>query len=115
MMVVPVLETEPTLNGGTFGGSRVLSRASVTAMTIDQIQDDELWWGLGWFVSSRAGSAGGPLASSRAYGHTGLGVSIWVDPENDLAGAFLIHQTGPESASAQNTFLTMAFAAVVDH
>ena len=104
------------LSGGTYDGRRILSRASVTAMTVDQIRDDEIAaWGLGWTVARRSGSLGGPLASSRAYGHGGsTGVSVWVDPENDLAGAFLTHQVGRESAFALNAFMTMAVAAVVD-
>ena len=104
------------LSGGTYDGRRILSRASVTAMTVDQIRDDEKpTWGLGWTVARQGGSIGGPLASSRAYGHGGsTGVSVWVDPENDLAGAFLIHQVDQESASARNAFMTMAAAAVVN-
>ncbi len=42
------------------------------------------------------------------------GVSVWVDPENDLAGAFLIHQIDRGAASARNAFMTMAAAAVVN-
>jgi CubicO group peptidase (beta-lactamase class C family) len=104
------------LSGGTYDGHRILSRASVTAMTVDRIRDDEIAaWGLGWMVSRQGRSLGGPLASSRAYGHGGsTGVYVWVDPENDLAGVFLTHQVGQESASARNAFMTMAAAAVVD-
>ncbi len=104
------------LSGGTYEGRRILSRASVTAMTVDQILDDEIRpWGLGWSVARQAGWVGGPLASSRAYGHGGLsGVSVWVDPENYLAGAFLIHQVGQEAFFAYNAFVTMAVAAIVD-
>jgi len=104
------------LSGGTYDGQRILSPASVAAMTVDRIRDDEKpTWGLGWTVAGQAGSLGGPLASSRAYGHVGSsGVSVWVDPENDLAGAFLIYQVGQEAFSAQNAFMTMAAAAVVD-
>ena len=104
------------LSGGTYDGRRILSRASVAAMTVDRIGDDEKPpWGLGWSVARQAGSLGGPLASSRAYGHRGSsGVSVWVDPENDLAGAFLIHQVGQEAYFAYNAFVTMAVAAVAD-
>ena len=106
------------LSGGTYDGRRVLSRASVTAMTIDHIRDDEKpARGLGWSVARQGQTfgPGGPLASSRAYGHGGSsGVNVWVDPDNDLAGAFLIHQVGTESSSALNAFMTMAAAAVVD-
>ncbi len=116
------------LRGGTYDGRRILSQASVTTMTVDRIRDDEIlcttqWacgstraaWGLGWTVARQGGSLGGPLASPRAYGHGGsTGVYVWVDPEYDLAGAFLTHQVGQRAASARNAFMTMAAAAVVN-
>ena len=100
------------LSGGTYNSRRFLSQASVTAMTVDQIRDDEIGAsGLGWSVRREGGS----LASSRAYGHRGTsGVYVWVDPENDLAGAILIHQLDGGSSSARNAFMTMAAAAVVN-
>jgi len=104
------------LSGGTYQGRRILSRASVTAMSVDQIRNVEIGPnGFGWQVQTRLFNHGGPLASSRAWGHRGAsGVSVWVDPENDLAGAWLIHQIGPEAVSARSAFENMAFAAVVD-
>ncbi len=104
------------LNGGAYDGRRILSPASVAAMTVDRLQDPEKpTRGLGWAVARQAGSIGGPLASSRAYGHNGSsGVLVWVDPENDLAGAILIHQLDGGSSSARNAFMTMAAAAVVN-
>ena len=105
------------LSGGTYDGQRFLSLASVTAMTVDQIGNDELGTrGFGWAVTGQ----GGPLASPRTYGHRGTsGVYVWVDPENDLAGAFLIHQggrgaSGRWAAAARNAFMNMAAAAVVE-
>ena len=56
------------LSGGTYDGRRVLSPASVTAMTVDQIRDDEIGArGFGWAVAGQ----GGPLASPRTFGHRG--------------------------------------------
>ncbi len=55
------------LNGGAYDGRRILSPASVAAMTVDRLQDPEKpTRGLGWAVARQAGSIGGPLASSRA-------------------------------------------------
>lgn len=101
------------LSGGTYNGHRLLSRASVTAMTAVRMRADvRTSWGWATWVSR---PHGGPLASSRTYGMRGTsGVSVWVDPENDLAGAFLIHQIDRGAASARNAFMTMAAAAVVD-
>jgi CubicO group peptidase (beta-lactamase class C family) len=101
------------LSSGTYDGRRILSRASVTAMTVDRIRaDTRTAWGWAAWVGR---AHGGPLASSRTYGMRGSsGVSVWVDPENDLAGAFLIHQINRGSASAVEAFMAMAAAAVVD-
>jgi CubicO group peptidase (beta-lactamase class C family) len=98
------------LSGGTYDGRRILSPASITAMTVDQIRDDEIGArGFSWAVTRQ----GGPLASPRAYGHRGTsGVYVWVDPEKDLAGAFLIHQIDSGSVSAMRAFMAMAAAAV---
>jgi CubicO group peptidase (beta-lactamase class C family) len=103
------------LNSGQYDGRRLLSPASITAMTVNQVLNEDLpAWGLGWTVADRAGSVGGHLASAGAFGHGGsTGVGIWADPENDLAGAFLIHQSDQESSYVQNIFMTMAYAALI--
>lgn len=104
------------LNTGTYGGRRLLSRASVEAMTTNQIPEElGVKQGLGWSVASRPGSVGGPLGSATAFGHGGsTGVMVWADPERDLAGVFLCHQAGSESRHVRYVFTSMAAAAVVD-
>jgi len=107
------------LNTGTYGGRRLLSRASVEAMTTNQIPEElGVKQGLGWFVAGRPGSMGGPLGSTTAFGHRGAtGVMVWADPERDLAGVFLCHQAGragSESRHVSDVFTSMAAAAVVD-
>lgn len=37
---------------------------------------------------------------------------MWVDPENDLAGAFLIHQIDSGAVTAMRAFMAMGAAAV---
>ena len=114
------------LNRGTYDGQRLLSPASVEAMTTNQIPEElGRKWGLGWRVASRSGRIGGwlrewenrlpALGSARAFGHGGVtGVSVWVDPGRDLARVFLIHQTDSEASYVKNVFRVMAYAAVVD-
>ncbi|GAG38496.1 unnamed protein product, partial [marine sediment metagenome] len=69
------------LNRGTYGGARILSRASVAAMTRNQIPGisarhgdqffPEASWGLGWSVrgSKKAPAYGEPLQSPKAFCH----------------------------------------------
>jgi CubicO group peptidase (beta-lactamase class C family) len=99
------------LNGGTHQGRRILSRASVKAMTTDQIPEFP-GAGLGWSVAQAVGQFG-PLTSAGTYGHGGsTGVYVWADPEQDLAGVFLKHQAG--STNVIHAFMAMAAAAVVN-
>jgi len=105
------------LNLGMHEGKRLLSPASVIAMSSGHILNEDMpSRGLGWRVARQAGSVGGPFASAGAFGHAGsTGVIVWADPEKDLAGAFLIHQADQESSYAHNIFMTMAYAAIVNH
>ena len=125
------------LNGGTYNGVRILSRASVEAMTTDHIGDlsafgsaptlsgpsarPEFGRGLGWIVIrdllDRYALA---LQSIGSYGHSGAsGTYGWVDPEKDLVGVFLIQLRFRRGARAADrperlAFIAMAAAAIVD-
>ena len=82
------------LNGGELNGTRILSPASVAAMTSNQHRDqpdlpESIWrarpWGLGLRLNHRGTSGSwGDLLSPRCFGHTGAtGTMMWVDPEKD--------------------------------
>jgi CubicO group peptidase (beta-lactamase class C family) len=102
------------LNGGVYGEKRVLSRASVGAMTVPQlppgipsyfsIADAKTGsrfeypirggsYGYGLFISTRDDRTtymNGSLASPRTYSHEGYGsCSLWVDPDAELVGVYL--------------------------
>jgi CubicO group peptidase (beta-lactamase class C family) len=85
------------LNGGTYGDVRILSKASVDAMTRNQIPRisadvdgetiPEAEWGLGWAVHHTKKSWGWDelLQSQTSYGHGGAGgTMLKVDPAYDL-------------------------------
>jgi len=98
------------LNKGTHGGRRVLSRASVDAMTRNQLPpgvrarwtdlgpDGEArtrefpggyCYGLFPFLGTATPYFNGGLASSSSFSHAGaLGIYWWVDPERDLVGVY---------------------------
>jgi CubicO group peptidase (beta-lactamase class C family) len=89
------------LNNGVYGEEKILSSASVRAMTRNQIpglgalliteEFPNASWGLGWSVNAPYKGAlyGEQLMSSSAFGHGGAGgVYLWIDPELDLFGIY---------------------------
>lgn len=121
------------LDGGTYRGKRLLSRAAVEAMT--KVQTGELIaepsgrhadYGFGLnIIGKRAGATRSHLTgylprvfSPGSYGHLGLlGTFGWVDPAKSMVGVFLIQRapknyeeamSGPE----RDAFITLAEQAV---
>ena len=72
------------LNGGSYAGTRILSRGAVTAMTSDQNGRHGTPWGIGWALArSRDWNSFGDLVSARTFGHSGAsGTVAWADPES---------------------------------
>jgi len=96
------------LNRGAYGDVRVLSPASVTEMTRNQIPGvpatyfDETFaeasWGLGWSIHGNKTGLCGELYSPEAFEHWGgSGVYVWVDPTYDLVGVYLAIAPSPHS------------------
>ena len=68
------------LNGGEYGGTRIVADSTVTLFTKRAAGTRAL----GWDTCAGDGSCGKYL-SERAYGHTGFtGTSIWIDPDRDM-------------------------------
>jgi CubicO group peptidase (beta-lactamase class C family) len=128
------------LNGGAYGGRRILSRASVAAMTRPQadttipqlifprinaagerhVEVGSGGYGYGLFIFS-AGDRfrlNGALVSRSGFGHNGYGGAyIWADPEQDVVGVYLsvsprLHRDGPVVNS--DLFQNAVHAAIVD-
>lgn len=74
------------LNGGVYGGYRVLSGAAVEAMTRDQNGALNAPWGLGWgLANSPVWNYFGELVAPSTFGHTGAtGTVAWADPTRQL-------------------------------
>ncbi len=90
------------LNGGTYGGKRILSQDVVHLFT-QRIPEDTRR-GLGFDLKELAPSKTypkrkenmSPLASDSTFGHLGFtGTCVWADPENDLIYIFLSNRTYP--------------------
>ena len=91
------------LDGGTYGGARILSRPAVAAMTRNQIPGigadflgkifrREGSYGYGWIVESNEKwkYLNGSLVPVGTFSHAGSGgASIWVDAVNDIVGVYL--------------------------
>jgi CubicO group peptidase (beta-lactamase class C family) len=69
------------LNGGTYGGVRLVSDTTVALFTKRAAAGTRA---LGWDTCNDEGSCGRFL-SDHAYGHTGFtGTSIWIDPDRQM-------------------------------
>ncbi len=102
------------LNGGTYDGERVMSKASVAMMTAPQLPPGTPSYfsiadlgtgarleipirggnyGFGLFISTqddRTAYMNGSLVSPRTFSHEGYGAcNFWVDPDAELVGVYL--------------------------
>ena len=108
------------LNGGIYGGHRLLSPFSIHLMT--EVYTPGMhpsgWvggsgYGLGWEVLTEPyGELAGFWAGT--YGHGGaFGTQGWIDPKHELIRIMLI-QRSDGNDTIRNTFMTMSAAAVVN-
>jgi CubicO group peptidase (beta-lactamase class C family) len=95
------------LDGGSFEGRRIVSRATVELFTA-RAGVPESSYALGWDTPSRGQgprssvpgepgySSAGSLLSARSFGHTGFtGTSMWMDPERELFVILLTNRVHP--------------------
>ncbi len=89
------------LNDGSYRNAQILSPASVSEMTRNQIPGipasilnqtfPEASWGLGWSIhgENKSQAYAEPLQSSQSFSHGGAsGVFLWVDPASDFVGVY---------------------------
>ena len=89
------------LNGGTYGGARILSRPAVAAMTRSQTpgipvimgpkSHKEASYGYGWFIRTQEKWRywDGSLQSQGEFHHQGAGgVLLWVDPRDEIVSCY---------------------------
>jgi CubicO group peptidase (beta-lactamase class C family) len=119
------------LNGGEYGGVRILSRASIAEMTRNQIPGigsrwweeyfPEASWGYGWGIHGQGKWMyfDGTLYSPQAFMHSGAGgVYLWVDPVYEIVGVYfsvwLELLPGPHPKWCSDLFVNAITAAIVD-
>ena len=85
------------LNGGTYGGVRLLKASTVETFTTQKSPNSHR--GLGFdkpVVGNPEASNTCPEATPETYGHTGFtGTCFWVDPKNDMFYIFLSNRVSP--------------------
>ena len=86
------------LQGGEYGGARILSPLGVAAMTRARaVAEDGSARGLGWDITSGFSSNRGDLFPPGSFGHTGFtGTSIWIDPASETFVVFLSNRVHPD-------------------
>ena len=85
------------LNGGEYGGVRLLSPLSVATMTRPRAVDEAgQARGLGWDIASTFSTNRGELFPPGSFGHTGFtGTSFWIDPASETFVVFLEQPGAP--------------------
>lgn len=85
------------LNGGEYGGVRILAPLTVAEMTRPRVVTNAGGTrGLGWDINTSFSSNRGELFPLGSFGHTGFtGTSIWLDPASDMFVVFLSNRVHP--------------------
>ena len=115
------------LSGGEYAGVRVLSPASVAAMTCNQLDPlpdlpeavrRKEHWGLGWGLAGRRTGSGwsyfGDLVSPVTFGHGGAtGTLAWADPARELVCILFTTQPRAMQMGALSRCSNLAAAAAL--
>ncbi|HJP93161.1 MAG TPA: exo-beta-N-acetylmuramidase NamZ domain-containing protein [Pyrinomonadaceae bacterium] len=86
------------LNGGSYGGVRILSPLTVAEMTRPRlVSKGGATRGLGWDMNTSYSTNRGDLFPLGSFGHTGFtGTSIWIDPASEMFVVFLSNRVHPD-------------------
>lgn len=86
------------LNGGSYGGARILAPLTVAEMTRPRIISSSGGTrGLGWDMNTTFSTNRGDLFPLGSFGHTGFtGTSIWLDPASEMFVVFLSNRVHPD-------------------
>src|SRR5215217_1652826 len=86
------------LNGGTYGGVRILAPLTVAEMTRPRVVSSSgATRGLGWDMNTTFSTNRGDLFPLGSFGHTGFtGTSMWIDPASEMFVVFLSNRVHPD-------------------
>ena len=103
------------LNGGQYNGKRILSRSTVTMMTVSQY--DKISWpddkmGLGFRIQTEKSLASSPL-SPGSYEWGGMfSSSYWIDPKEKIVAQLFLNQYPQSHGEIHDKFKTLVYAAI---
>ena len=86
------------LNGGSYGGVRILAPLTVAEMTRPRlVTNNGGTRGLGWDINTTFSSNRGELFPLGSFGHTGFtGTSMWIDPASETFVVFMSNRVHPD-------------------
>jgi CubicO group peptidase (beta-lactamase class C family) len=109
------------LNGGEFGGVRILGSETVELMVSDHLAgiDDRrdlgpYGFGLGFAVTKDRGVSG-EILSAGSYGWGGMAhTGFWIDPQEELVGVFMTQLLPDSPLPYRDLFRPVVYQAIVD-
>lgn len=85
---------EMMLNDGKRGNETLLSKDTIRSAT--KLQNQDSYFGLGWWIKTPLTPRVGQKLSSSAFGHNGYtGTSIWMDPKKQVSIILLTNRVHP--------------------
>jgi CubicO group peptidase (beta-lactamase class C family) len=105
------------LNGGEYGGKRLLSRNTVRMITMNQIGDVAFGankFGLGFGITTEKGSAVLPTPAGVFEWGGYFGTTYWADPKERLIGLLYTQLFGVSNPGAADKYKVMVYSAIND-
>ncbi|RYY15571.1 MAG: class A beta-lactamase-related serine hydrolase, partial [Chitinophagaceae bacterium] len=103
------------LNGGEYNGKRILSRNTVRMMTMNQIGDLNLGdgkFGLGFGITTEAGSSKSPVNAGTFDWGGYFGTSYWADPKEKIIGLIMTQQVPNSHGDLDSKFRVLVYQAL---
>lgn len=105
------------LNGGAYGGKRLLSPNTVRLMTMNQIGDLAFGvnkFGLGFGITTEKGSAVLPVSPGVFEWGGYFTTTYWADPKQKLVGILYRQQLGVNHPDAVDKYKVMVYSAITE-
>lgn len=105
------------LNGGEYQGTRLLSRNTVRMMTMNQINDLNLYdnkFGLGFAIVTEKGSSMFPHQEGTYSWGGAFSTTYWVDPKERMVVLLYRQMWGDHADEIEGSFKTLVYQAIND-